>query len=263
MHKRALDIALPLVSLAAFLVIWENAIVWFGIQSYLLPSPTDVGKTLWAGYTGDGRFWPHLGVTLYQVIVGYAIGCGIALVIGALAAESRIFERLVYPYVIGLQSMPKVALAPLIIVWFGFGASSKIVLVALICFFPTFVNCVAGLRSTNPDLVDLYRVFGASRLTIFFNVKLPSAAASIFAGLQISVILALIGAVVGEFIAARQGLGYLIQSSTLNFDVATMFAAILSLSFVGVVATSLVRLIERRVVFWARRVPSVTVSEAS
>jgi NitT/TauT family transport system permease protein len=262
MRARLLDIALPIVSIGLFLVFWHNALRWFAVPAYLLPGPLDVGKTLWIGYVG-GRFWPHLGITLYQMSVGYLIGCGSALVVGAVIAESRILERLINPYIVGLQSMPKVALAPLIIVWFGFGAASKIVLVALICFFPTFVNCVAGLRATNPDLVDLYRAFRASRLTIFLNVKLPTAAGSIFAGLQISVVLALIGAVVGEFIAARQGLGFLIQSSTVNFDVATMFAAIFSLAFIGVVATAIIRMIEGRVVFWEGRRRAVTVSEAS
>ena len=264
MESRIAKVALPVLSVVAFLVLWHNAIALFAVPSYLLPSPLDVGRTMWIGYVG-GRFWPHLGITLYQMLVGYAIGCSLALAVGSLVAESRIFERLIYPYIIGLQSMPKVALAPLIIVWFGFGATSKIVLVALICFFPTFVNCVAGLRAANPDLVDLYRAFSASRLSIFLNVKLPSAAGSIFAGLQISVVLALIGAVVGEFIAARQGLGYLIQASTLNFDVATMFASIFSLSIIGVCATATIRFVHARVVFWEgrRRATAVAASEGT
>ncbi len=265
MKSRWIDFGVPALSLAAFFVLWHNAIAWFAIPGYLLPGPLDVGRTFWIGYYTSGRFWPHLGTTLYQMAAGYAIGCGVALTLGALVAESRIIDRIVYPFIVGLQSMPKVALAPLIIVWFGFGPASKIVLVALICFFPTFVNCVSGLRSANPDLVDLYRAFSASRLSIFLNVKLPSAASSIFAGLQISVVLALIGAVVGEFIAARQGLGFLIQSSTLNFDVATMFAAIFSLAIVGVIATSIVRFVQSRIVFWegTRRATAVNQGETT
>jgi NitT/TauT family transport system permease protein len=265
MKSRWLDVAVPILSLATFFVFWHNAISWFAVPAYLLPGPLDVGRTFWAGYYTTGRFWPHLGTTLYQMAVGYAIGCGVALTLGALVAESRIVDRVVYPFIVGLQSMPKVALAPLIIVWFGFGPASKIVLVALICFFPTFVNCVSGLRSANPDLVDLYRAFSASRLSIFLNVKLPSAAGAVFAGLQISVVLALIGAVVGEFIAARQGLGFLIQASTLSFDVATMFAAIFSLAIVGVIATAIVRFVQARVVFWEgnRRTTRTNVAETT
>ncbi|MEL3891995.1 ABC transporter permease [Ferrovibrio sp. MS7] len=249
MKNGMLQYGLPVLSMSLFFVFWHNAIDWFAVPAYLLPGPLDVAKTLWIGYAG-GRFWPHLGITLYEMVVGYAIGCTAALVLGALVAESRIIDRLVYPFIISLQSMPKAALAPLLIVWFGFGPASKIVMVALICFFPTFVNSVTGLRAANQDLLDLYRACRASRLSIFFNVKLPTAASSIFAGLQISVVLALIGAVVAEFIAAQKGLGYLIQSSTLNFDVATMFAAIISLAFVGIVATTVIRVIQAKVVFW-------------
>lgn len=260
MKRRLIDYGLPVLSIVLFFIFWHKAIAWFAVPAYLLPGPLDVGKTLWIGYAG-GRFWPHLGITLYEMAVGYAIGCSAALVVGGLVAESRIIDRLVYPFIISLQSMPKVALAPLIIVWFGFGPTSKIVMVALICFFPTFVNAVTGLRSANPDLLDLYRAFNASRLSIFFNVKLPTAAGAIFAGLQISVVLALIGAVVGEFVAAQKGLGHLIQSSTLNFDVATMFAAIISLAIVGVIATTVIRVIQARVVFWDGRKPTATSAE--
>jgi len=263
MKQRLIDYGLPILSITIFFLFWHNAIKWFSIPAYLLPGPLDVAKTLWVGYAG-GRFWPHLGITMYEMAVGYVVGCSAALVIGALVAESRIIDRIVYPFIIGLQSMPKVALAPLIIVWFGFGPASKMVMVGLICFFPTFVNSLTGLRAANQDQLDLYRVFKASRLSVFLNVKLPTAASSIFAGLQISVVLALIGAVVGEFVAAQKGLGYLIQSSTLNFDVATMFAAIISLAIIGVIASTVIRLIQARVVFWeSHRRTTTVVADAS
>ena len=167
------------------------------------------------------------------------------------------------PIVVAIQSIPKVALAPLLIVWFGFGVSSKMVLVALICFFPVFINSFYGFRSANPDLLRLYKAFGSSRLHVFRQVKLPSAASSIFAGLQIGVVLALIGAVVGEFVSSKEGLGYLIQSSTLSFDVATMFASVVSLSIIGITASTLVRWVQARVVFWERReAAGATLSEA-
>lgn len=149
-----------------------------------------------------------------------------------------------------------------LIVWLGFGTESKIALVVLICFFPVFVNSVAGFRSANPDVIDLLRVFNASRLHVFFNAKVPAAATSIFAGLQIAVVLALIGAVVGEFVTAKQGLGFLIQSSTLNFDVPTMFAAIMTLALLGILGTTLVKFAYRRVVFWEQGHKSATTSLA-
>lgn len=264
MKDRILSVILPLAALAVLLIVWDRAVVLLEVPTYLLPRPGDVGVSLWSGYVTGGTYWKHLATTLYEMVVGYAIGCSVALVAGAIVAESRWIERTLMPLVIAIQSIPKVALAPLLIVWFGFGVSSKMVLVALICFFPVFINCFYGFRSANPDLLRLYRAFGSSRLHVFRQVKLPSAAASIFAGLQIAVVLALIGAIVGEFVSAKEGLGYLIQSSTLSFDVATMFASVVSLSAIGITASSLVRFVHARVVFWERRdTAGTTLSEAA
>lgn len=245
------NVGYPLLSLVLLLVVWEAAIHLFSIPNYLLPPPGDVLSTLWSAYVG-GLFWPHLSITLFEVVVGYAIGCTAAFLLGAVVAESRVLERIVMPYIVALQSMPKVALAPLLIVWFGFGIASKVVLVVLICFFPVFVNTISGLRAVSPDLLALYKVFGASRLHTFVHVKLPSAARSIFAGLQIAVVLALIGAVVGEFVTSQKGLGFLIQSASLNFDVSTMFAAIVSLALIGITASAVVRALQRKVIFWEK-----------
>lgn len=262
MPIRLRDVSYPLLSLALFLGAWQGAISLFGIPAYLLPPPADVVEAFWVGYA-QGHFWPHLFTTLTQVVIGYVIGCTFALLLGAAVAEWRPIERILMPYVVALQSMPKVALAPLLIVWFGFGISSKIALVVLICFFPVFVNSIAGFRSANPDLLALYKVFGASRFHTFLHVKLPSAATSIFAGLQIAVVLALIGAVVGEFVTAQQGLGFLIQSSSLNFDVSTMFAAIFSLALIGIASSGLIRSIQRRVIFWDGGRRSTTLVETA
>lgn len=253
MKERVISVLLPLVSLALVLVAWDRAVVLLEVPTYLLPRPLDVGVAIWRGYVVEGSYWPHLATTLYEMVVGYAIGCTVALAAGAIVAESRWVERALMPLVVAVQSVPKVALAPLLIVWFGFGVSSKMVLVALICFFPVFINAFYGFRSANPDLLRLYRAFGSSRLHVFRHVKLPSAAGSIFAGLQIAVVLALIGAIVGEFVSSKQGLGYLIQSSTLSFDVATMFASVVSLAVIGITASGIVRFVQARLVFWERR----------
>jgi NitT/TauT family transport system permease protein len=155
-------------------------------------------------------------------------------------------------HVIGLQSVPKVALAPLVIVWFGFGIESKIVLVGLICFFPVFVNVIVGMRSVDPSLIDMMRAFGASRWRILLEVKLPNATASIVAGLQVGIVLGLIGAIVGEFIASTHGLGYLIQSAATNLDLGTVFAAVFSLAAIGITGTQILGWLHRRIVFWDR-----------
>jgi NitT/TauT family transport system permease protein len=262
MKSRWTDIAYSVVSVVVFLAAWEVAVDWFKVPAYLLPKPMAVAEVLWTGYVG-GSFWPHLFTTLSEVVIGYVIGCSAALLLGAAVAEWRAVERIFLPYVVALQSTPKVALAPLLIVWLGFGVESKIALVVLICFFPVFVNSVAGFRSANPDLLRLYRVFSASRVHTFLNVKLPAAGGAIFAGLQIAVVMALIGAVVGEFVTAKQGLGFLIQASSLNFDVPTMFAAIVTLALFGILGTSLVRLAQRKLIFWenSSRTQAVSLSE--
>ncbi len=247
-----IEVGLSLAILVVFLVVWGGIVSFFQVPSYLVPPPTAVGTALWNGMV-NGLFYPHIAATAEAVLIGYVCGCAAAIVIGATLAEFQLLSRAMMPYIVALQSMPKVALAPLIIVWFGFGIASKIVMVALICFFPVFVNTMVGLRSVNPDIINLYRAFSASRWDILINVKLPAAAPSIFAGLQISVAMALIGAIVAEFISSKAGLGNLLQASSMSLDVATMFAIVLILAAMGVVGNAILQFAHRRIVFWENR----------
>jgi NitT/TauT family transport system permease protein len=198
----------------------------------------------------DGTIVPHIISTASAMIFGFGIACILGVVAGSLVSEFPVIDRAIYPFIVAFQSMPKVALAPILLIWFGFGLTSKIALVALICFFPMFVNIIVGLRRTSPDLIDLYRACSASRFHIFFNVKLPSALGSIFAGLQVALVLSLLGAVTGEFIGSNRGLGYLIQASAINFDMARMFACIVTLQAIGLSASMLIRFLHGRIVFW-------------
>lgn len=249
MKNRLAEVGLSVALFVIGIALWELAVTFFQVPAYILPRPLSVALALWNGLVG-GFLWPHIWATSQAVIVGYFLGCSVAVVAGAVLGESRLLERALTPYIVAFQSMPKVALAPLIIVWFGYGISSKIVMVALICFFPVFINTLVGVQSVNPDLVNLYRAFSASRLSILFNVKLPSAAGAIFAGLQIGIVMALIGAVVGEFIASKAGLGNIIQASSVNLDVAAMFACVIVLSAMGVAGSKLLGYLHRKVVFW-------------
>lgn len=244
-------ILIPTMSVVVFLFLWEYSTILFKVPEYLLPGPRAVAASAWTLYS-TGAIFPHISMTLQAVLLGYLLGCFVALVIGSLVAEYDLLGRILMPFIVGFQSMPKVALAPLLLVWFGFDLTSKVILVGLICFFPMFVNTVAGLRSANNDLVDLYRACSSSRLLIFWDVKLPGAANSIFAGLQIAMVMALLGAVVGEFVASRRGLGYLIQSSGVNFDVPAMFTAVLTLSALGITATFILRKLHSKVVYWEK-----------
>lgn len=251
MRDRLKNIGYPLVTLVILLGLWFGAVHILHIPNYVLPSPEAVAMALKRGYI-DGLFWEHFAFTLQSMVIGYVIGCGIAFALGCLFSESRTVERLFYPYVVALQSMPKVALAPLILVWFGFDMASKVVMVALVCFFPMFINTVVGLKSTNPALLDLMNAFSASKVHILARIKIPSAAGHIFAGLQIAIVMGLIGAVVAEFVSATKGLGYLISASAVNMDTNVMFAGLVSLAALGIGASMVVRLVHRRVVFWER-----------
>lgn len=249
MSDRAKDFLYPLITLSVVIGVWSLAYNFQLVPETVLPGPTLVAVAFWDGYA-NGTLWPHLVTTAAESVFGFVLGSAMAIVVGGLVAEVRVVERFIYPYVVALQSMPKVALAPLLIVWFGFGLMSKVVLVALISFFPMFVNVVTGLRSARPELIDMYTAFSASRWQIFRDIKLPSAMSGIFAGLQIALVLALLGAVVGEFVAAQQGLGSLIQAASLNFDLPIMFACIVTLALMGAFASLLMRAIQKRVVFW-------------
>lgn len=239
----------PALTALTLIAAWIVSIEVFDVPNYLVPEPGAVLHALKVGYI-DGQYWPHFFFTLKSAVIGYVMGCGLAIVIGTMVAESRTFERFLYPYIVALQSTPKIAIAPLILVWFGFGIESKVVMVALMSFFPMFINTMVGIRQTNASMLNLMQVFSASRTHIFFNVKLPAAAGHIFAGLQISVVLGLIGAVVSEFVSSTQGLGYMIQAASVNMDVATMFACLLSLVAIGLSGTQLIRYLHRKLVFW-------------
>ncbi|PWC10784.1 ABC transporter permease [Brenneria corticis] len=248
MH-RLLPLLYPLTSLALLVLIWDLAVRFFSIPDYLLPPPASVYRALADGFS-DRSLWPHIATTLGETLIGYAIGSLLAVLLGVALAESHTFERFVYPLLIALQATPKVALGPIILVWFGYGAASKIVLVTLVCFFPLFVNTVNGIRRADAELLDACRAFSASRLYLLFHVKLPSAAGEIFSGLQIGVALALIGAVVAEFLSAQRGLGYLIASSSVSMNLSTMFAGVILLALIGLCGAQTVRWLQRRVIFW-------------
>jgi NitT/TauT family transport system permease protein len=239
--------SLGVVLLAA----WEGAVDALRLPSYILPAPSAVALALWHGVQ-RGIYPPHVMATLSAMLSGYAIGTVLGILLGAAIAEAKVLERLLLPYVVGLQSVPKIALAPLFVMWFGYGLSSKVVMVSLMCFFPLMVNTMTGLLSADRDRIDMLRAMTATPWQVFRFVKLPSAAGHIFAGLQVSVALALIATLVAEFVGSDYGLGNLIEASQAALDTAGMFAVLVILAAIGLVTTALVRWAHRRVVFWER-----------
>lgn len=242
---------LPVGFFIGLVILWEIVCTLGNVPPYIVPAPSDIILAAQRNIA-RGIYPPHIWATMQSVLIGYATGVLAGIVLGTLFAEVRIFERLVFPLIVALQSMPKIALAPLFVMWFGYGFTSKVITVTLMCLFPVLVNTVAGLKSADPDRVALIRAMTGSRLEIFRYVKLPSAASHIFAAMQVSVVMALIGALVSEFVGSDRGLGILIQNGQLNLDTAGIFAVLVILSVMGIGCTALVRAVAGRVVFWER-----------
>jgi NitT/TauT family transport system permease protein len=240
---------LRLILIACVLGVWELAVGYFEVPQFILPAPSNVAMGLYRGIL-SGIYLDHIGVTLLETVLGFGLGCILAFFFGTIVALSRRVEYFLYPFIVMFQAMPKVALVPLIIVWCGLGLASKVVSAALVAFFPLMVNTIVGLRSAEEDRVNLMRSLAASRWQIFWMLQLPNAMPYIFAGLEISMIFALIGAIVAEFVGAQQGLGMLMQSMNFSMDVAGQFSVLLILATLGLILNGIVVAIRKRVLFW-------------
>jgi NitT/TauT family transport system permease protein len=243
------NFALRLLLLAAFLALWEAAVRLFEVPMFILPTPSSVFTALWRGIASS-LYVDHIWITLSETLLGFLVGTTLAFLFGTVIALSRPVEYFLYPFIVMFQSMPKVALAPLIIVWFGLGLTSKVVNAALVAFFPLMVNTIVGLRSAEEDKVNLMKSLAATKRQIFWMLQLPNAMPYIFAGLEIAMIFALIGAIVAEFVGAQSGLGMLIQSMNFTMDVAGQFSVLLLLSLLGLLLNGVVTGVRRRVLFW-------------
>jgi NitT/TauT family transport system permease protein len=199
--------------------VWEGVIRWREVPLYVVPPPSAIWRSLVNGL-GSGLFINNAFVTLSEALLGFAGAAVIAIALGSAIAQSRFVERVLYPYLIAIQTTPKVAIAPLFIIWFGFGITSKIIMAGIVSFFPILVNVITGLRSTDAQKIELMRSLRASRWQTFKMVKLPSALPMIFAGLHIAVIFSILGAIVGEFVGSKKGLGNLILQMNFNLDTA-------------------------------------------
>ena len=242
-------LSLRLLLVAVVLGVWEAGVRVFEVPQFILPTPSSIFMGLWRGLQ-SGIYLDHIGVTLSETFMGFALGTALAFVLGTAVALSRRVEYFLYPFIVMFQAMPKVALAPLIVVWFGLGLTSKVINAALVAFFPLMVNTIVGLRSADEDRVNLMRSLAASKAQIFWMLQLPNALPYIFAGLEIAMIFALIGAIVAEFVGSERGLGMLIQSMNFNMDVAGQFGVLFILSLIGLVLNGAVAGIRRRVLFW-------------
>ncbi|MEH2549207.1 NitT/TauT family transport system permease protein [Bradyrhizobium sp. AZCC 2262] len=247
--KRIFGAAAPFATVVVLLVGWQIVVVSSSLPSHVLPSPWLVATRFYAGLV-RGDLLTSLYWTLVTAVCGYLIATIVALAIAGVLSESQILDALAYPLFSGFQAIPKVAMAPLLLIWTGYGIVSEIILVALIVFFPIFSSALTGFKGIDSRLVDLLRTFNASRWFKFWHLALPAAAGQIFAGLQIAVGFSLIGCVVVEFLVGTQGIGFLIQDSANHLDTASGVAAMVLLAFIGASAGLAIRRLRQRLIFW-------------
>lgn len=248
--KERPEIWLSPLLFVVFLSAWQWGTGLIGLSESVLPRPSAIFESLMSRLASP-LFWENVWVTSQEALTGFVLAGAAALVLGTAISQIPLLDKTVMPYIIAFQTVPKVALAPLFVVWFGFGISSKIMMAAVIAFFPMLINVIEGLKSAEPDRIQMLRVFGASPMQTFRLVRLPSATPFIFAGLELGIVFSILGAVVGEFIGGQQGLGVLLLQANYNFDVSGMFAILIVLSAMGLIAHFVLGFIQRRVAFWA------------
>ena len=243
---------LQLVGFTVLLVLlWEGAVAVLKVPPYLLPAPSAIAASLVDGFR-DGLFIKAFFITLLEAVVGFVVAAIAGIVTGTFIAQSSVAERLIYPYIVALQSVPKVAIAPLVIVWFGYGFGSKIVVSATISFFPVLANVIVGLKSTEQDKLDLMRSLNASRWQTLRLVEFPTALPFIFAGLDVAAVFSVLGAIVAEFVGSQAGLGNLLLTFDANLDISAVFACLFLLGAMGMLLHMVIHELQKRLVFWSK-----------
>ncbi|MBJ2157568.1 ABC transporter permease [Variovorax sp. IB41] len=237
-------------ALIGFFVLWEVVCLAFGVSDLILPRPSQIALVLLQKMP---LLWPHTVQTLYTTLAGFVLGVGAGIVIGVVIGSSKLAYDVTYPLLVGFSSIPKVAVVPLFVVWFGAGTVPAILTSMVISVFPVVVNVATGLASTEPELEDVLRVLGARKRDILWNVGLPRALPYLFASLKIAITLAFVGTVLSETVAANQGIGTVMMIASGNFDVPMVFAGLFLLAAMGVALYAVSSLVERRMTGWAQR----------
>jgi NitT/TauT family transport system permease protein len=239
------------LAFAVFLAVWEIAVRVFEVPAYLVPTPSDVAVKTWDDLA-SGLILRHFSITLGEVLVGFAIAALGGIALGTAIGLMPLLNRTIYPLILAFQTIPKIALAPLFLIWFGFGPTSKIITVATIVFFPVLVNVIAGLSTVDARRLVLMRALGASPLTAYRKVRFPSMLPFLFAGLEVAIVFSVTGAIVAEFIGASAGLGSLIIQRQSTSDVAGVFSVLVYLTIMGLVLHAALRAFGRHFTAWAQ-----------
>lgn len=241
---------LTLLALVSFFLIWEVVCTAFSVSSLILPKPSQIATVL---ITKMPLLWPHTAQTLYTTVVGFGIGVAVGIVLGMLIGSSKLAYNVAYPLLVGFSSIPKVAVVPIFVVWFGAGTVPAILTSAVISIFPVVVNVATGLASTEPELEDVLKVLGASKRDLLWNVGLPRSLPYLFASLKIAITLAFVGTVLSETVAANRGIGNVMMIASGNFDVPMVFAGLFILAGLGISLYAVSSFIERRMTGWSQR----------
>ncbi|MEI3848797.1 MULTISPECIES: ABC transporter permease [unclassified Microbacterium] len=241
-------VLLPLAGLLLVVLVWWLSVIGFRIDRFLLPSPADVWNAFMAN---PGFLLTQTWVTFVETVQGFLLAIVIGVPIAMVIASSKLIEQMIYPLLLAINAAPKVAIAPLLVVWMGFGQAPKVVMVVLLCFFPIVLSTTAGLRSTPSEFIELAKSLNATPLQTFVKFRAPFALEQIFVGLKTAISLAVIGAVIAEFVGASEGLGYLIVQSGSNANTALAFVAIVLLALMSIVLFYVLVFIERLLIPWA------------
>lgn len=247
---RVAAVLYPLCSFAALLLLWQFGVRAAGIPEYILPLPTEFLAKFWAERTLIAQ---HGWTTAKEIVLGFLMSTAISIPLGFLIVSWKPLERALYPLIVFFQLIPKIAIAPLFVVWFGFGMFPKVLLTFLLCFFPTLVASMTGFRALDERVLYLTKSMGASGWQTFRYVRLPAALTYIFAGLKVSIVFAATGAIVGEFVGANAGLGYLLLRGTSYLDMPLIFAVLVALAIVGIVFSYAVQFVESALMPWQRK----------
>lgn len=244
---------LPLAAILALLGIWELYVLLSGVSSLVLPSPIDVVEALW---NDRGTLWFNLKPTAVEVILGIALGTAVALLLTVAMHFSSVVREALYPLLVASQAIPIPILAPLLVVWLNFGLLPKLIVVALVSFFPIIVTTLSALAAVDPDLIKLMRTFDAGRWQTFRLIELPSALPGVFAGARVAAVFSVIGAILGEEAGSNSGLGYLLTVTVANVEMSEAFASVLVLAGFAILLFALLTLAERRTLPWVHRLKS-------
>lgn len=245
-----LERAMPWLFIGSLLLLWEAAAVGFNVPVFILPRPTVVTEALIT------QWWPILEnswVTLYRTMIGFAIAVVAGALLGIAIGSSRLIYRGLYPVLIGFNSVPKVAVVPVFVIWFGTGAVPAVLTAFLVSFFPIAVNVATGLATVEPELLDVLRSLGARKRQILIKIGLPRSLPYFFASLKIAITLAFVGTIISETVAGSAGIGYLMMAATANFDTPLVFAGLFVIAILGIVMYAIFAVAEQRMTFWAKR----------